>query len=485
MNKNTNKKPLFDRRGKSGTYAVVMSLILLAVLVVVNMLVGSLPTKITMIDTSGTGKFDISGTSQSFVAGIKDKITIYYICTDGYEDSDFKTFLERYASMNSKISVVRIDPTRDPSFLEKYQTEALNENSLVIETEKRVKVIDYYDFFLFYNADINYSMSYDEYASYGAMFESYYGYTFTRVQYFDSVLTLGIEYVCAETVPSMYLLEGHGEAAFPEVVTSNLDSFGFKYESINLALGDPIPSDCTCVVINNPASDITALEAATLSNYLANGGNLLLITANGADSFKNLASVAAEFGLAAEAGTVYEGSTGAYIQSPAVIYPTVSDTHNSVAYIAQSDIPVLLSNTHAIAATDISGVEVTPIFTTTDKAYSVVGGQNGEAGEKNLGVVAENENGATVCWIASGGFLSDSLITYTNGGNFYAFYSAMNYLTGNFTSTLPEIPGVELSETLITTTAADANLWGSILIFIVPGAVLGGGIIYWIRRRRR
>ena len=68
MNKNTNNKPLFDRRGKSGTYAVVMSLILLAVLVVVNMLVGSLPTKITMIDTSGTGKFDISGTSQSFVA---------------------------------------------------------------------------------------------------------------------------------------------------------------------------------------------------------------------------------------------------------------------------------------------------------------------------------------------------------------------------------------------------------------------------------
>ena len=36
MNKNTNKKPLFDRRGKSGTYAVIMSLILLAVLVIGN-----------------------------------------------------------------------------------------------------------------------------------------------------------------------------------------------------------------------------------------------------------------------------------------------------------------------------------------------------------------------------------------------------------------------------------------------------------------
>ena len=75
MNNNMNKKPLFDRRGKSGTYAVVMSLILLAVLVIVNMIVGSLPSKLTMIDTSGTGKYDISGTSQSFVSGIKEKVT--------------------------------------------------------------------------------------------------------------------------------------------------------------------------------------------------------------------------------------------------------------------------------------------------------------------------------------------------------------------------------------------------------------------------
>ena len=485
MNNNTNKKPLFDRRGKSGTYAVVVSLILLAVLVVVNMLVGSLPSKLTMIDTSGTGKYDISGTSQSFVASVKDKVTIYYICTDGYEDSDFKTFLDRYSSLSSKITVVRVDPARDPSFLEKYQTEALNENSVIIETEKRVKVVDYYDFFLFYNADINYSMTYDEYASYGAMYESYYGYTFTPIQYFDSVLTLGIEYVCAETVPSMYLLEGHGEAEFPEVVTQNLDSVGFKYDSINLALGDPIPNDCTCIVINNPSSDITALEAATISNYLADGGNLLLITSNGADSFKNLGAVVADFGLSAESGTVYEGDSSAYIQSPSVIYPEIDSEHASVAYIAQSNIPVLLSYTHAIGVTEVSGVSATPIFTTSEKAYSVVGGENSEAGEKVLGVVAESDGGAAVCWISSGGFLTDSLITYTNGGNFYAFYTSMNYLTGNFTSSLPDIPGIELSEPLIVTTATDANLWGTILIFIVPGAVLGGGIIYWIRRRRK
>lgn len=485
MNKNMNKKPLFDRRGKSGTYAVVMSLILLAVLVVVNMIVGSLPSKLTMIDTSGTGKFDISGTSQSFVSGIKEKVTVYYICTDGYEDSDLETFVERYTSMNSNFTVKKIDPARDPSFLEEYGTEGLNENSLIIESEKRFKVIDYYDFFLFYNADINYSMTYDEYASYGTMYESYYGYVFTPVQYFDSVLTLGVEYVTADSIPSMYLLNGHGEAEFPEIVTQNLEYFGLKYDVVNIALGDPIPEDCTCLIINNPSSDLTASEAATVSNYLANGGNLLLITSAGADSFKNLASVTEDFGLSAEAGTVNEGDANAHYPNVAgYIYPTVS-SHDSVSYVAQQGIPVLLSDTHAILSSETSGVTVSPLFTTSDKAYSVVSGTSGAASEKNLGVVAEMSEGGKIIWIASGGLLNDSLITYTNGGNFYAFYTATSWLTGNYTSSLPEIPGIELSEPTITTTATDANIWGSILIFIVPGAVLGGGVVYWIHRRRR
>ena len=486
MNNNMNKKPLFDRRGKSGTYAVVMSLILLAVLVVVNMIVGSLPSKLTMIDTSGTGKFDISGTSQNFISGIKEKVTVYYICTDGYEDNDLETFVERYTSLNSGFMVKKVDPARDPSFLEQYGVEGLNENSLIVESEKRFKVIDYYDFFLFYNADINYSMSYDEYASYGAMYESYYGYTFTPVQYFDSVLTLGVEYVTAETIPSMYLLNGHGEAEFPEIVATNLETYGLKYDVINIALGDPIPEDCTCLVINNPSSDLTSVEAATVSNYLANGGNVLLITSAGADSFKNISSIASGFGLSAEAGSVNEGDSNAHVSNlPGYIYPIVSSTHQSVSFIAQQGYPVLVANSHAINVTEMSGVTVTPIFTTSDKAYSVVGDAKGEASEKNLAVVAEKSGEGKLLWIASGELLNESLISRTNGGNFYTFYTATAWLTGNYTSSLPEIPGIELSEALLVTTATDANVWGSILIFIVPGAVLGGGIAYWLWRRRR
>jgi hypothetical protein len=146
---------------------------------------------------------------------------------------------------------------------------------------------------------------------------------------------------------------------------------------------------------------------------------------------------------------------------------------------------VLVANSHAINVTEMSGVTVTPIFTTSNKAYSVVGDAKGEASEKNLAVVAEKSGEGKLLWIASGELLNESLISRTNGGNFYTFYTATAWLTGNYTSLLPEIPGIELSEALLVTTATDANVWGSVLIFIVPGAVLGGGIAYWLWRRRR
>ncbi len=485
MKKNTNYKPLFDRRGKSGAYAVVVSLILLAVLIVVNMIVGSLPSKLTKLDTSAAGQFDISGTTENFISKLKEKITFYYICSDGSEDSIFDTFVERYASMNSNISIVDIDPVKDPEFLTKYNADELNENSIIIESEKRFKVIDYTDFYLYVNAELGAKLSYEEYVQYGMMYEQYYGYNFTEVQYFDSVLTLGIEYTIAEKIPSMYLLNGHGEAELADVVAKNLDYLGMSYDQLNLALGEKVPEDCTCLVLNNPTSDITDVERAAIEEYLEGGGNILLMTSKGVNEYKNITALASAYGLTAEAGTVNEGDSSAHVSKlPGYIYAQINESHDATSVVASNGLNLLLADTHAINIAETENVKTTALFTTTAKAFNVIDGQNGEAGVKNLGVVAEKSE-SSFCWVASGAFISDAMVSNTNGGNFYGFYGIVNWMTGNYTSELPDIPGVELSEPRIATTATDINIWGSILIFIIPIAILGGGIAYSVYRRRR
>jgi hypothetical protein len=42
-----------------------------------------------------------------------------------------------------------------------------------------------------------------------------------------------------------------------------------------------------------------------------------------------------------------------------------------------------------------------------------------------------------------------------------------------------------MTQSVVATTAIDANIWGTILIFIIPGALLGAGIGYTVYRRRR
>ncbi len=490
--KTQNKKsarPFFDRQGKSGTYAFVMVAILLAVIIVVNLIVAALPEKFTILDTSKNGMFDISPTSEQFVGKLKEDITIYHISTGGAEDTILATFLERYLSMSERLTLKKVDPIADPTFLEKYNASGLTNNSLIIESERRYKVIDNSSFYTYYSEEYG-NLTYSEYQEI-AYYYQMYGQVFaaTPMQYFDSNITGGIEYVTAERVPTVYFLSGHGEAALSQTVSYNLDYLGVIYSTLNIAMTDAtIPDDCTCLVINTPTNDITDDERNKISSYLKAGGNLMLLSAPGVDAFENLATLSSEWGLAAEAGLVSEGDSKAYYTgNPTYIIPTVDTAHSILStFGSREGATVLLANSHALSAIEASGITVTPLIKTTDKAFSTVGGTNGEAGVKVLAAVAEKKEAAgKFVWISSGWLLNDNFISFTNGGNFYLFYDVLNTLSGNYTSSLTEIPGVDLSEPTLLVDEASANIWGTIMIFIAPLGVIGIGIVATLRRRRR
>ena len=61
----------------------------------------------------------------------------------------------------------------------------------------------------------------------------------------------------------------------------------------------------------------------------------------------------------------------------------------------------------------------------------------------------------------------------------------INVLIDDYISVLPEIASISMSQSMVTTTATDVNIWGAILIFIAPGALLAAGIGYTVYRRRR
>ena len=87
------------RSFRVGGYSVMATAIVIAIAIVVNMLVGALPSSVTQFDTTANQLFTISEQTEKLVAGLQEDVTIYWVVRSGYEDTGVDTMLERYESL--------------------------------------------------------------------------------------------------------------------------------------------------------------------------------------------------------------------------------------------------------------------------------------------------------------------------------------------------------------------------------------------------
>lgn len=58
-----------------------------------------------------------------------------------------------------------------------------------------------------------------------------------------------------------------------------MDKSGMKAADLNLLTQGSVPQDCSLLIMNAPVKDISADEKETLTDYLKNGGRMLLLAA--------------------------------------------------------------------------------------------------------------------------------------------------------------------------------------------------------------
>ena len=114
--------------------------ILIAILV--NLIVARLPSTATQFDLSSEGFFTLSEQTKNITASLTEPVIIYLIAETGAEDDTVSTLLDRYAASSSNITVEQIDPVLYPNFTANYTTESLADNSIIVESAKRFKVVD-------------------------------------------------------------------------------------------------------------------------------------------------------------------------------------------------------------------------------------------------------------------------------------------------------------------------------------------------------
>ena len=456
---------------KGGTYSLIMTLIILVILVVVNIFANILPTTATKFDMSASQLYSITSNTKAVVNKLTKDVNIYWIVQSDEENQVIEMLLAKYESLSDHIHVEKKNPDAYPTFTQQYTDEDVANNSLIVECGDSSKYIPYSDIFV-QEAD-------------------YTSYSYTTSFDGEGAITSAINYVTSDTHPKIYMLEGHGEADIPSTFESQIERENYETETLSLLSSSSIPDDASAVLIYSPSTDISDEEKNILSEYLNDGGKIMVCagtTENG--TLTNLYSLLEDYGVTTQDGIVIEGDSEHYaFQQPFILMPTLGDS-SITEPLSDENYYVLMPVSQGLTVGETDNATVTTLLTTSDEAFNKADGINITTYEKEdgdtdgpfaLGVDIVTNTGGEMIWYSSSYFLDDTYNSYSSGANVNLAMNSFSQLIGE--SDTLSIRSKSLSYNYLTISSSDAAVIQAVMIGIIPAAFIAVGIVIIVRRR--
>ena len=483
------KRKKFDRKKligtfskkhiKNGTYSIAISAVFVAVVIVINLIVGEIPSKYSEIDVSDQKLYSIGEQTEEMLGNLEKDVTIYQIAVSGSEDENITNLLKKYEDGSKHVKVVQKDPVVNPKFVSEYTSDNLSSNSLIVVCGERSKVVDYNNM---YESSINYNT---------------YSYETTGFDG-EGQITSAIAYVVSEDLPVLYTLEGHGEAELDSSVKEDIEKANMEIKSLNLIAQGEVPEDADCLMIVSLSSDISSDEKDALINYLENGGKAMIFSDYTEENMENFDAVLANYGLNRVEGLVMEGDMQHYaMQMPYYLLPDINSTDAS-SDAASAGYYVLAPYAQGIQKdVDVRDtVTINSLLTTSDSAYSKTN-INSETLEKDstdvdgpfdLGVSVTESVGddkeTKIVYYSTANLLEPQVNQMVSGGNEQLVMESLNWMTETDGNTSVSIPSKSLEVSYLTLTDYDASFWKICTIVLIPGFFIIAGFVVWFKRRK-
>jgi len=457
---------------KGGSYSLLITVIVLAILIVVNLFASAMPATLTKLDMSSGSLYSVTSNTKVVVNNLLQDVTIYWIVQADEEDDILENLLSKYDSLSDHISVVKKNPDAFPTFAEQYTDEDVPNNSLIVESGDRYRFISVNDIYL---------TEFD-----------YYSYTYVTSGFDgEGAITSAIDYVVTEDLPQLYILEGHGEAALPATFTDSIEKENIETTTLSLLTVDAIPEEADALLIYSPQSDISAEEKDMLADYIANGGKLLVMAGPVKDvTLDNLNALLADYGAEMAEGLVIEGNRNYYaLGYPYVLMPDMNSSSITDSLIEANYYPILpLSQGLTIGSTDLG--TVTELMTTSGDAFSKVASFGFNTYEKEegdidgpftLAVSIESNGGGQLLWFSASDFLNDSYNAFSSGANVDLAMNSLSALIGEREALA--IRSKSLNYNYLTINESTASTLKTLMIGVFPVTYLAIGIIVILRKR--
>ena len=456
---------------RGGAYSLIITAIVLAILVGVNIFASALPATATKYDMSATQLYSVTSNTKVVLNNLTQDVTIYWVVQADEEDDVLENLLAKYESLSSHVSVVKRNPDVYPTFAAQYTDEDVPNNSLIVESGDRSRYVSYDDIYL-READI-------------------YSYTYNTSFDGEGAITSAIDYVVTEDLPKLYTLEGHGEADLPATFADQIEKENIEVESLSLLTTDAVPEDADCLLLYAPESDLSEAEADLLADYVSGGGKLLVMAGPPREgTLTNLQSLLTRYGVEPVEGIAVDTDPEGYLayEGPSVLIPTLesSDVTDS---LLEEKYYVMMPVSQGL---DVSGAGsgVTPLLTTGDSAFSKIAGYGLTTYEKEDGdidgpfalAVSVEDGGGRMIWFTSSYFLEDMFNAYSSGANGDLAMNALSALVGEREAMA--IRSKSLNYNYLTISESTASLLTTVMVGVCPLAFLAVGTVVVLRRRR-
>ena len=485
-NKNHNKfdkkkliRTISKKHIKNGSYTMVMSVIFIAVVIVINMIVSTIPSKYSEIDISSQKLYSIGDETKKMLKDLEKDVTIYQIAQSGSEDENISNLLKKYEDESKHIKVEQKDPVVNPKFVSQYTSDDLSANSLIVVCGDRNKVIDY-------NNIYETSVDYQTYSSQTTGFDG------------EGQITSAIGYVTSENLPVLYTVEGHGEKDMDSSIKEDIEKANMDIKSLNLLTEGTVPDDADCLFIDSPSTDFSSDEKDAIIEYLENGGKAIIFSDYTTEDMPNFDAILENYGVQRTEGVVFEGDNQHYaMQMPYYLVPTINSTDAS-SETASAGYYVLAPYAQGIKQLDDvrDTVKIESILTTSDQAYSktdlnsnTIEKEDGDVeGPFDLGVSIteslDDDKETQIVYYSTSNLMDSQTNQMVSGGNEKLIMESLKWMTDTEESASVSIPSKSLEVSYLTITDYDAAFWKICTIALIPGIFLVIGFVVWIKRRK-
>ncbi len=332
---------------KRGGYAIAITAAVLAGIIVFNVLVGVLASRVNLeFDMSLTDNNSMSEENIEFIKNLDKDINVtvcakpddytgtymnyyaqQYSITESYTEYYKQTInlIDKYHDYNKKIKIDYID-TQSTEFTQittKYSNETINYGDIIVTCKsgdnERYKVIGYEDI---------YELTQDN--TYAQM-----GYTTNVVSgnNIETALTSAIAYVTSAETKKAAFITGHSKNDYSESYRKLLQTNNYEVEVISDAIVNEISDEFDAVFIVAPTTDFIDSELDAIAKFLDNGDKykkgLVFFADATAPYLPNLYEYLEQWGIGLDEGILFETNTNNFMpDEPTTLgsYPNTDDS---------------------------------------------------------------------------------------------------------------------------------------------------------------